>query len=178
MGNYTYAWPGALTDEDKKGLLALYDDVARHEGTLGFYGELDTDEGRSLVDSYASALESGAIHVLVVRDPEGIVGTLTLEQPALHARRHIVDLKRCVIARRSRGQFLLDGWSEAKKRAYSLGGRVLTLEVREDGPVDLWKSMGFQEYGFLPDYARRDGSPVAGHYLYYEISTLDEENFA
>ncbi len=174
MGDYTFDWPQALTDPDKDGLLALYDEVARNEGTLGFYGQLHNDEGRRLVDSYARALAAGGIHILIVRDAEGVVGTLTLEQPALHARRHIVDLKRCVIARRSRGKFLWDGWLEAKAKAQQLGGDVLTMEVRDDGPLDLWKSIGFQEYGVLPDYARREGTSITGHYLFYEISPLEE----
>lgn len=175
MADYIYEWPRQLTESDKTGLLALYDEVARHEGTLGFYGSLQGETGRRLVDSYAAALAGGGIHVLIVRDRNGEVGTLTLEQPSLHARRHIVDLKRCVVARRSRGKFLLEGWAQAKRRARELGGRVLTLEVRADGPVDLWKSLGFQEYGYLPDYARRDGRSIPGHYLYYEITDLDEE---
>jgi hypothetical protein len=35
----------------------------------------------------------------------------------------------------------------------------------------LWKSLGFKEYGILPDYARRHGRSVDGHFLYLHLTS-------
>jgi L-amino acid N-acyltransferase YncA len=54
-------------------------------------------------------------------------------------------------------------------KAVALGAEVVTCDVAADGPVDLWKSLGFKEYGILPDYARRHGRSLDGHFLYLRL---------
>ncbi|AVH97413.1 MULTISPECIES: GNAT family N-acetyltransferase [Streptomyces] len=170
-----YEWPRELSEKDMREMIELMDAVAVKEQTLGFYEPVGQEKGLPLMRAFDADLRKGAIDVLAVRDEEDdrIVGMVTLARAPLPARRHIVDMRRCVIAPDRRGQFLLEGWSEALHKARSMGCEVITLEVRSDGPVGLWERLGFREYGRLPDYARLDGrEAVTGHYLYARIADV------
>jgi hypothetical protein len=159
-------WPTHLSEDDRQQLVSLYDEVARHEATHGYAGSLANDVGRSIVDADAESLASGRIYMLLVRDFEGLAGSLIFEPYTSHSRKHTINAKRAVIARRARGKIFHQAAAEALNKAVALGAEIVTCDVAADGPVELWKSMGFKQYGVLPDYARRHGRPVEGYFLY------------
>ena len=168
-----YDWPGELSERDKLDIIELMNAVAVREHTLGFFEPLSVEEGLALMRDYEADLQRGVLELLAVRNDEGrIVGMLTLVRAPLPARRHVVDLRRCVIAPEYRGQFLLEGWEQALYRVRDMGCEVITLEVRDDGPVDLWRKIGFRDYGLLPDYARHEGRPVDGYLMYARCSEV------
>jgi ribosomal protein S18 acetylase RimI-like enzyme len=170
-----YDWPTELSHRDMLEIIELMNFVAARERTLGFYEPLDAAQGLALMRAYDADLWRGVVHLLAARTDEGrIVGMVTLARAPLPARRHVVDMRRCVIAPEHRGQFLLDGWEQALRKAIAMGCDVVTLEVRDDGPVSLWRRLGFQEYGRLPDYARNDGQPVTGYFMYARCAELVE----
>ncbi|MFE9170847.1 GNAT family N-acetyltransferase [Streptomyces kebangsaanensis] len=169
-----YEWPRELSEQDMREMIELMDAVAVKEQTLGFYEPLGLEKGLPLMRAFDADLRKGTLHVLVVRDEDDnrIVGMVTLVRAPLPARRHIVDMRRCVVTPDRRGQFLLEGWAEALNKAHELGCEVITLEVRDDGPTKLWERLGFREYGRLPDYARADGRAVTGFYMYARITDI------
>jgi predicted GNAT family N-acyltransferase len=167
---YELYWPTSLSEDERQQLLALYDEVARHEATHGYTGSLKNDAGRAIVDTDAESLARGHIHMLLVRDADGLVGSLILEPYTSQSRKHTVYAKRAVIARRARGKFLHHAAREVVDKAVALGAQVVTCEVAADGPLELWRSLGFKEYGILPDYARRHGRSLAGHFLYLRLT--------
>lgn len=162
-----YEWPRELSRKDMLEMVELMNSVAVREHTLGFFERLTEDDGLALMRAFDAELRKGNLDVLLARtDEQRIVGMVTLARAPLPARRHVVDMRRCVIAPEYRGQFLLEGWQQALTKLGELGCDVITLEVRDDGPVELWQRLGFREYGRLPDYARQDAQPVTGHFLY------------
>lgn len=162
-----YEWPRALTDADMRQMIALMNDVALHEATLGFDQPLGADAGLALMRAFDADLRREAVELLAVRtDDRSIVGMLTLARLQLPARRHIVEMRRCTIAREYRGTFLIAAWGEAIQKVQEMGCDIITLEVRDDGPGKLWERLGFREYGRLPDYARSTGRSVTGQYMY------------
>jgi predicted GNAT superfamily acetyltransferase len=164
-------WPTELSEDDRRQLLSLYDEVARHEATHGYAGSLANGAGRSIVDADAEALARGHTYMLLVRDVDGLVGSLIFEPYTSPSRKHTIYAKRAVIARRARGKLLHRAVAHAMNKAVELGADVLTCDVAADGPVELWKSLGFKEYGILPDYARRHGRSVDGHFLYLRLTS-------
>jgi predicted GNAT superfamily acetyltransferase len=166
---YELYWPTHLSEDERHQLLALYDEVARHEATHGYAGSLANHVGRSMVDADAESLAQGRTHMLLVRDRGGLAGSLIFEPYTSEARKHTMYAKRAVIARRARGEFLRQAAAEAVNKAVALGAEVVTCDVAADGPVELWKSLGFKEYGVLPDYARRHGRSLDGHFLYLRL---------
>ncbi len=172
-----YDWPRQLSHKDMLEIVDLMNAVAVREHTLGFFEPLSQEDGLALMRDYDAQLRRGELELLAVRADDGdrrIVGMLTLERAHLPARRHVIDMRRCVIAPESRGQFLLQGWEQALYRVRDLGCEVITLEVRDDGPFELWRRIGFRDYGVLPDYARHDGAPVTGYFMYARCSEVLE----
>jgi predicted GNAT superfamily acetyltransferase len=167
-------WPTHLSEDDRQQLVSLYDEVARHEATLGYAGPLANDVGRSIVDADADSLAKGHIYMLLARDAEGLAGSLILEPYTSHSRKHTIYAKRAVIARRARGKMLHRAFAEALNKAVALGAEIVTCDVAADGPVALWKSLGFKQYGILPDYARRHGRSVDGYFLYLRLTSTRE----
>jgi hypothetical protein len=164
-------WPTHLSEDERQQLLALYDEVARHEATHGYAGPLANDVGRSMVDSDAESLAQGRTRMLLARDIHGLAASLILEQYTSQSRKHTMNAKRAVIARRARGMLLHQAAAETLSKAVALGVDVVTCDVAADGPVELWKSLGFREYGLLPDYARRHGRSLDGHFLYLPLTS-------
>jgi predicted GNAT superfamily acetyltransferase len=162
-------WPTHLSEGERRDLLSLYDEVARHEATHGYTGSLTNDVGRSIVDADAESLAQGRTRMLLARDAHGLAASLILEQYTSHSRRHTMNAKRAVIARRARGKLLHQAAAEVLTKAVALGVEVVTCDVAADGPVALWKSLGFKEYGVLPDYARRHGRSLDGYFLYLRL---------
>ncbi|MDD9382728.1 GNAT family N-acetyltransferase [Streptomyces sp. ZAF1911] len=168
-----YSWPRELSEQDMREMIELMDAVAVKEKTLGFYEPVGLEKGLPLMRAFEADLQKGAVDLLHVRTDEGqIVGMVTLARAPLPARRHIVEMRRCVVAPDYRGQFLLEGWAEALRKVGEMGCDVITLEVRDDGPSALWQRLGFREYGRLPDYARADGHPVTGFYMHARLADI------
>jgi ribosomal protein S18 acetylase RimI-like enzyme len=168
-----FEWASSLRRQDMHEMVALMNAVAVRETTLGFEQPLGEAEGLALMQALDADLRRGASELLLARAAGGrIVGMLTLARQVLPARRHIIEMRRCVIDPEHRGQFLLQGWEHAVARACALGCEVIVLEVRSDGPEPLWRRLGFREYGRLPDYARVRGEPVLGHFMYARIEDL------
>lgn len=164
--DYELYWPTYLSKAERQDLLSLYDEVARNESTHGYTGSIANEIGRTMVDSEAEALGARQIHMLLARDADGLVGSLILQPYVSDARGHTVNSKKAVVARRARGTFFPLMFDEAVRKSVALGAEIATLDVAEDGPVKLWKSLGFKEYGVLDDYARRNGQSLRGYFLY------------
>lgn len=169
---YELYWPTYLSEDERRQLLSLYDEVARHEATHGYAGSLAYEVGRRIVDADAESLAKGRIHMLLARDGDGLAGSLIFEPYTSQSRKHTIYAKRAVIARRARGNLFHQAAAQALKKAVALGAEVITCDVAADGPVDLWKSLGFKEYGILPDYARRHGRSLDGHFLYLRLTSI------
>lgn len=166
---YELYWPTELSDTERQELLSLYDEVARHEATHGFTGSIANEVGRRIVDTDAESLAAGQILMLLARDSDGIVGSLILQPYTSQARKHTVNAKRAVVARRARGTIFPLMVDAAIQRAVAVGAEVVTCDVASDGPLGLWKSLGFIEYGVMPDYARRHGKSLDGYFLHMRL---------
>lgn len=162
-----FSWPDSLSSSDRVQLIALMNTVAIKETTLGFYEPLNLSAGMMLMDSLQLDIDKGSCHLLIARDHrKKIVGMMILTPQSLPARRHIVELRRCVIDPNYRGRFLLEGWRLALEKVQQLNGEVMILDVRSDGKAEqLWRRLGFQEYGCMDDYARVRGKIITGYYL-------------
>jgi len=162
-----FDWPSSLSLLDMKQMIELMNTVAVRETTLGFHEPLDMNAGMALMDGMLADVKKGAIHLLIARDDtQRIVGMIVLAPQTLPARRHIVELRRCVIDPAYRGQFLVEGWEVTLEKVQLLQCDVMILDVRSDGKAEqLWRRLGFQEYGRMDDYARVRGRIITGYYL-------------
>ena len=168
-----YEWVKQIQEQDRVDFVALINTVSLKETTLGYHELISETDGQSLVAAINRDLANGSAQVLLVRnDADKIVGTVTLSPQPLPARRHIVEMKRCVIHPDHRGEFLLWGFRLALEKSLEIGCDMVILDVRSDGPAaDLWRKIGFREYGRLEDFARVRGKKIVGYYM---VGYVDE----
>ncbi|AJK50772.1 GNAT family N-acetyltransferase [Burkholderia plantarii] len=163
-----FEWPASLSRQDMTELVDLMNTVSTRETTLGFFEPISTAAGLAMMEALDADLRANAAQLLIAREePDGrIVGMLILARQSLPARRHIVEMKRCVIEPAYRGRFVLDGWRLALERVKQMGCDIIVIDVRSDGKAEqLWRRLGFVEYGRLDDYARVNGRVITGYFL-------------
>lgn len=161
------AWPASLSSQDMHDMVQLMNTVSTRETTLGFYEPISLAYGLQMMAALDADVRSGAVHLLLARNAGGtVVGMLSLARQSLPARRHIVEMRRCVIDPAYRGRFLLAGWRMALERVQQMGCDIIIIDVRSDGKAEqLWRRLGFVEYGRLDDYARVNGRIITGYFL-------------
>ncbi|CAN0620811.1 putative acetyltransferase, GNAT family [Burkholderia multivorans] len=163
-----FEWPSSLSRQDMSDLVDLMNTVSTRETTLGFYEPIAEATGLAMMEALDADIRGGALNLLIARDAPGerIVGMLILARQTLPARRHIVEMKRCVIEPAYRGRFVPDGWRLALERVQEMGCDMIVIDVRSDGKAEqLWRRLGFVEYGRLDDYARVNGRVITGYFL-------------
>jgi predicted GNAT family N-acyltransferase len=163
-----------LSEQDMDDMVALLNQVAVKETTMGYHEVLSPAAGRALARGIDDEIRQGASHVLVARDDDRIVGMITITPQKLPARRHIIEMKRCVIREDYRGTMLLDGLRMLLDKTEELGCDRVVIDVRSDGPEMLWRRLGFQEFGRLADYARVRGKIIAGVFMHASVAQLRE----
>ncbi|ACC76262.1 GNAT family N-acetyltransferase [Paraburkholderia caribensis] len=164
----TFEWPSSLSRQDMTELVDLMNTVSTRETTLGFFEPITASTGLEMMESLDADLRARAVELLIARERPGgrIVGMLILARQALPARRHIVEMKRCVIEPGYRGRFVLNGWRLALERVKEMGCEMIVIDVRSDGKAEqLWRRLGFVEYGRLDDFARVNGRVITGYFL-------------
>jgi predicted GNAT family N-acyltransferase len=164
-----------LSGQDMDDMVVLLNQVAIKETTMGYHEALTPAAGRAVAQGIDGEIRQGTSHVLVARsEDDRIVGMITISPQKLPARRHIVEMKRCVIREDYRGTMLLDGLRMLLDKTEDLGCDLVVIDVRSDGPEMLWRRLGFQEFGRLADYARVRGKIVAGVFMHASVSQLRE----
>jgi predicted GNAT family N-acyltransferase len=162
-----------LSVQDMDAIVVLLNQVAVRETTMGYHETLSVTAGRAVARNIGEEIRKGTSHVLVARDANGtIVGMITLTPQQLPARKHIVEMKRCVIHEDFRGTMLLDGLRAVLEKTEELGCDRVVIDVRSDGPEKLWRRLGFEEFGRLADYARVRGNVIAGVYMQASTAQL------
>lgn len=123
-----------LSEPDMTAMVVLLNQVAARETTMGYHEILSPTAGRELTCGIDEEIRQGTSHLLVARnDSDTIVGTITLTPQKLPARKHVVEMKRCVIHEDYRGTMLLDGLRAVLEKTDELGCDVVVIDVRSDG---------------------------------------------
>ena len=165
-----------LDDRSVGDVVGLLNEVVSVERNMGYNEPIDGEAGQaSIRRSLEGDLAAGG-SVMVARCGDRIVGTVAMIPSGLPARRHVAEIKRCVIAIDHRGTLMLDAWDVLRDRARATGIEVLVIDVRTDYPrtLHLWKKLGFTEFGRLPRYARMDGVDIEGVFLYFDLVAENE----
>ncbi len=165
----TLEWVADIDAATHAGVVDLLDEVARHERNMGFNEPLDRETAAEVGDALKADVKNGA--VMVAREGDRIVGTVALAPNKLPARCHVVEIKRCVIARSHRGRILLRAWRMILEKCRERGWSTIVIDVRTDyaATVALWRKLGFIEFGRLPRYAIMDGEEVDGVFMYFDV---------
>jgi hypothetical protein len=167
MKQIHFEWLEELSLSDSEAIIALLNEVAESTGTNGYDRRLSDQESSKLCAHLSNGLYSGSTEQLIARseDTQQVVGIATLEVPSQATRKHIIEIKRVVIASSARGVFLLSAWKEILNRCEATGRVLVCIDVSEDGPHELWRRLGFKDYAKVKDYARTGGRKLDGYYM-------------
>lgn len=155
--------------------LRMLNRVVAVDTTVGFAQPLTPDQGRAVVAELDEQLRAGRVHLLLGEDDAGIVGQLQLVPNRSPNNRHVGWVYRAMLDPDMRGIGLVRvGLARLIERCRELGIEVLCMDVRKGTPGELiWRHLGFEVFGVLPDYSRVDGHSADGLYMHRRVDDLE-----
>jgi ribosomal protein S18 acetylase RimI-like enzyme len=144
-------WPTHLDDELGGQIWAVVTDVVADGGAVGW----TTPPSRAVTDAWVNELLSdGSRLVLACRDDE-VVALGTWSRLPAEVLAHNGEIRRVMVHRSARGLGLGRRITSALvESATEMGIEQLLCDVRGNNhaAIALYRSLGFQEYGRLPDF--------------------------
>jgi ribosomal protein S18 acetylase RimI-like enzyme len=161
-------------ERDVRELAQVLVDAVASGASVSFMASLTLAEAeawwrRTIEGAHPNAL------FLVVRDEEGIAGTVQMHPAWPPNQPHRADIAKLLVHRRARGR----GYArllmrEIEARAAAKGYTLLTLDTVPDRAADrLYRSAGWTAVGRIPNYALDpDGTPCDTVVFYKDLTGL------
>ncbi|ABL79579.1 GCN5-related N-acetyltransferase [Nocardioides sp. JS614] len=150
----TASWPAQSTDELRAGLQGLLRDVVRAGGAVGWLeppGRADTD---SWLDRLTAQQQAGDAGLVVIGDPVAPLAMGTWRRVDRQVHRHVAEIAKVMSHPRARGRGLGRRVTTELLAALPAAGiEIVTLATRGNNhaAMALYTSLGFREYGRIPD---------------------------
>lgn len=162
-----YSWPKSIDPATGAGIVALYNDAIRHTDVIGYQHALSETEGQALIADLQDSMRRGGTALLVISDGSECIGMALLSSSEMPNCRHIAHLSKGIIRSDYQKRGLVrDAFLSICDYCDANGHALIMLDVRENSrPHQLWRSLGFIEYGRVVDYARVDGVSHPGVYM-------------
>jgi hypothetical protein len=156
-------------------IVALLAASVEDNGLLGYPDEVTPAQADGFVRGLQDMVDSGAGHLLLCEDEDGVCGMAVMRTNGMPNCRHIADLSKGFLHRRVRGgAAILEKFAQICAKARACSVEVLTLDVREGSAAHrVWTRLGWRTYGVLPDYARYRGQSYSGHYMWTTVAELE-----
>ena len=151
----TVASPDDIDDRVVREVMALVVDLVAAGAALGWVDPPSTEEVRALLMSVAEDVETGEAALVLARVDGAVVGLGYWRRYVRPTYRLHADLERVAVRadqhRRGLGRRLTTALIEQARREEI---EQLTLDLRADNTpaISLYGSLGFREYGRLPDF--------------------------
>lgn len=174
--NTRYDWVTQLNDQDGQGLIALYNDSLSSGTYIGYTEIISAQQSMSIIKGLNEKLDVNAIHLLLIKQGDSIVGSVQVTPSSMPNCRHSAELSKGIIASHCQGSGLMrQSFLQIALYCQEMGYEQVTLDVRYDSkPHLIWQKLGFKEFGVLTDYARVDGKKLRGAYMYQPTHELIE----
>jgi acetyltransferase len=155
--------------------VALLADAIESGASVGFVLPFSVGDLEPFWDDVAAGLDVGGRELLVHEDDGRIVGTVQLVPCDKPNGRHRAEVQKLIVMRRARGAGIGGRlMREVERRAAARGHRLLLLDTREGSAADrLYRRLGWQAFGAVPDYALDpDGTPAACVFFYKQCGAV------
>jgi acetyltransferase len=119
--------------------------------SLGFVAPVSAADAEAW---WAGQLADPSVVVLIARDGEDVVGTVSLSLPHQPNQQHRADLRKLMVrpAARRRG-IGADLVAAAEAEARRLGRILVVLDTEEDSAENFYRALGYVEVGTIPQFA-------------------------
>ena len=128
-----------------------------HEGaSVGFVAPFGQSEARAYwLNRIAPPHAAGAKLVLVATVGGDVAGTAQLDLDSMPSKRHHAEVSKVLVDPRFRRAGVARAlMGEIERRAAERGRWLLTLDTAGDGAEALYRSLGYNLAGAIPNYAR------------------------
>ncbi len=149
--------------------VALLADAVDDGASVGFVLPHARSEYANHWDDVAAAVDAGRSEVLVAERGGRIAGTVQLTPCPRPNGRHRAEVQKLLVLRTARrGGLGTTLMHEVEALAARRGHRLLLLDTRGDSAAEhLYRRLGWQAFGSVPDYAcDPDGTPAACTFFY------------
>lgn len=169
-----FQWLDAVDEQQTVRLAHLLNRVLETDDTVGFPEPLSREQALQVVAELDVAVRAGRSHLLLVEDDERAVAQCVLVPNGSPNNRHVGWIVRTMVAPEMRRTGVVRlGMAHVARRCEPLGIEVLCIDVRAGTPAEMiWRHLGFQVIGVLPDYARLHGKSYDGLYMYQTVKDL------
>jgi GNAT superfamily N-acetyltransferase len=159
--------PPAASDLD--GLAELLADAIESGAGVSFMRGLTVETAREWWRTTIERADPRAV-ILVARDPQGIVGTVSMHPAWPPNQPHRADIAKLIVHRRARrrgvGRALM---AAIEAHAHAAGFSLLTLDtVRGEAAEQLYLDAGWQRVGVIPDYALTPDGEFCDTVVFYK----------
>jgi GNAT superfamily N-acetyltransferase len=136
-------------------LVELLQESVDGGGALGFHAPLAAADARDYWLALRSELESGSRVLLAAFENGRIVGSGQLALAPWRNARHRATIEKVFVSAAMRGRGIAKALINALQDAARLRGRsLLLINARRAGPAEqLYKGLGYREFGVIPGYA-------------------------
>jgi ribosomal protein S18 acetylase RimI-like enzyme len=158
---------------ERNALIALLTDALDSAASVGFLPPLQMQAARDYWIGVEQAIEAGERKLIALRTAGVLAGTVQLQRAGMPNGRHRGEVMKLMVHRTFRGRGyarILMAAMEAEARRQGL--ELLVLDTRHgDAAERLYRSLGWQDAGVIPGYARgADGELHSTVFFYKQLT--------
>ncbi|NUU64802.1 GNAT family N-acetyltransferase [Enterobacteriaceae bacterium BIT-l23] len=159
----------------RQALCALLDDCVASDASVGFLAPLASQEAERYWQQVAEDVETGHRELLLMLDGDQVTGAVQLSLCGKANGIHRAEVEKLMVDTRYRqrgiGKALMQ---EVERQARARQRSLLVLDTRTGDPASmLYRSLGYQEAGRIPDFAINSDGSLAGTTIFYKRLSAD-----
>jgi acetyltransferase len=159
----------------RQALCALLDDCVTSDASVGFLAPLAPQEAERYWQQVAEDVESGHRELLLMLDGDRVTGAVQLSLCGKANGIHRAEVEKLMVDTRYRqrgiGKALMQ---EVERQARARQRSLLVLDTRTGDPASmLYRSLGYQEAGRIPNFAINSDGSLAGTTIFYKRLEAD-----
>lgn len=152
------------------GLCTVLADCVEGGASVGFMAPFTQADAAAYWETVIPAVAEGASLLLVATDAGRVLGTVQLGIRQFPNQPHRADLKKLLVHRSARGGGVATAlMAAAEAEAARCGKTLLVLDTATGSPAeDLYRRIGWQVSGIIPDYALYPDGRFCDTTVYYK----------
>jgi ribosomal protein S18 acetylase RimI-like enzyme len=161
---------GATFEAELATLAAMMGRCVDHGASIGFLRPMDMAIAENFWQAVAQSEARGERLVFAAFVGGRLVGSVQLVLAQMPNQPHRADIAKLIVDPIFRRQGIAWGLMEmAEKAAKKLGRRLLTLDTATDDAAALYRALGYQYSGRIPDYALNPDGVAEATEIYFKL---------
>lgn len=157
--------------DNREELVALLRDCVESGASVGFLAPMEVNEAEGYWQGVAADLTEGGRTLLVAREEGRIAGAVQISYCGKKNGSHRAEVEKLMVhtAFRQRG-IAQELMAEVERQARKNQRTLLILDTRTDDTASiLYRKLGYQEAGQIPQFARSSAGTLDGTTFFYKL---------